>query len=168
MEENKFTGAPFSGTIQNLLWPAGVHGFLSLHIWGADRRAFFSSKKIAGVGIGMCSTHIHTGTHTTERMREKKYQGPFFTEQSSHLLPWKPTHSFPEKPPRRGDGIVKGLADSFLYFFPEKGLFIARADHEVLCSSLHGFIGALEGHHPSIPIREMVHLFQRLSRRKTS
>lgn len=142
---------PFSGTIQNLLWPAGVSGFPSLHIWGAERKAFFSSKKIAGVGIGMCSTHIHTDTHTTERMREKKYQGPFFTEQSSHLLPWKPTHSFPEKPPRRGDGIVKGLADSFLYFLSEKGLFIARADHKVLCPSLAWLYWGFRGTSPLNP-----------------
>lgn len=56
-------------------------------------------KKIPGVGIGMRSACTNTliDTYTTERKREKKYQGPFFTETSSHLLPWQPCPLLPRK-----------------------------------------------------------------------
>lgn len=71
-------GAPydlslFSWIILNPLWPAGVSGFPSLHIWGAKGREGLSLvlKKNSWCGHrhAQCT---HTHTHTTERENERE------------------------------------------------------------------------------------------------
>lgn len=78
-------------------------------------------------------TYTQRHTHNGENEREKNIKVPSLLSRARICCHGNPPTPSPKKSPRRGDGIEKGLADSFLYFFSEKGLFIARTGHEIPC-----------------------------------
>lgn len=139
-------GAPydlslFSWIILNPPWPAGVSGFPSLHIWGAEGREGLSLvlKKISWCGhkhAQRAHTHIHT--QLRERMREKKisrsllYWDKLFASVAMATRPLLP-RKITKKRWWHWGRIGWFLS---LLFFSEKGLFIARTGREIPCFCL--------------------------------
>ena len=99
------------------------------------RRAFFSSKEKnswCGHRHAQCMcvcVFVRACAHTQprKRMREKKkIKVPSLQRQARICCHGNPAHSFPEKSPRRGDGIEERLADFFLYYFFRKRAFYSK------------------------------------------
>lgn len=134
-------GAPydlslFSWIILNLPRPAGVSGFPSLHIWGAEGREGLSLvlKKNSWCGhrhAQRAHTHIHTQLRENER--EKKisrsllYWDKLFASVAMATRPLLP-RKITKKRWWHWGRIGWFLS---LLFFSEKGLFIARTGCEI-------------------------------------
>lgn len=139
--EKQLRRNPFSRTIPNLLWPAGVSGFYHSIFGELSEGLSFVLNKIAGVGTGMCSTHIHTETHITERMREKNIKVPSLLSRARICCHGNPPTPSPKNHQEEVMASRRDWLNPFFIFFRKRPFYSKNRPWDPLPLSCIALLG---------------------------